>query len=48
MKGNEKLNLVILGSCTNVASAILQEPRIIPKIKVYYLGIWHDPEKKYI
>jgi inosine-uridine nucleoside N-ribohydrolase len=45
MKENEKLNLVILGSCTNVASAILQEPRIIPKIKVYYLGIWHDPEK---
>lgn len=45
MTGNEKLNLVILGSCTNVASAILQEPRIIPKIKVHYLGIWHDPEK---
>ncbi|NVJ87387.1 MAG: nucleoside hydrolase [Algoriphagus sp.] len=44
MTGNEKLNLVILGSCTNVASAILQEPRIIPKIKVHYLGIWHDPE----
>lgn len=45
MTGNKKLNLVILGSCTNVASAILQEPRIIPKIKVHYLGIWHDPEK---
>ncbi|MCS5488842.1 nucleoside hydrolase [Algoriphagus limi] len=44
MEGDEKLNLVILGSCTNVASAILQEPSIIPKIKVHYLGIWHDPE----
>ncbi|TDQ16674.1 inosine-uridine nucleoside N-ribohydrolase [Algoriphagus boseongensis] len=43
MRGKEKLNLVILGSCTNVASAIIQEPRIIPKIKVHYLGIWHDP-----
>lgn len=45
MKKNEKLNLVILGSCTNVASAILQEPRIIPYLHVHYLGIWHDPKK---
>ena len=37
------LNLVILGSCTNVASAILQDPTIIPKVKVHYLGFWHDP-----
>lgn len=39
----EPLNLVILGSCTNVASAILQDPTIIPKVKVHYLGFWHDP-----
>jgi purine nucleosidase len=37
------LNLVILGSCTNVASAILQDPTIIPKVKVHYLGFWYDP-----
>lgn len=36
------LRLVILGSCTNVASAILQDPSIIPTIEVHYLGIWHD------
>jgi purine nucleosidase len=36
--------LVILGSCTNVASAILQDPGIIPKVRVHYLGIWHNPE----
>jgi purine nucleosidase len=36
------LRLVILGSCTNVASAILQDPSIIPNIEVHYLGIWHD------
>jgi len=36
------LRLVILGSCTNVASAILQDPSIIPNIQVHYLGIWHD------
>jgi len=39
----DSLVLVILGSCTNVASAILQDPGIIPKIRVYYLGIWHNP-----
>ncbi len=40
----EKLDLVVLGSCTNVASAILQAPEIIPMIRVHYLGFWHDPE----
>jgi purine nucleosidase len=42
MSNNEKLNIVILGPCTNVASAIIQDPSIIPNIRVYYLGIWHD------
>lgn len=41
---NQKLNIVILGSCTNVASAILSDSTIIPKIKVHYLGFWHNPE----
>lgn len=40
----EKLQLVILGSCTNVASAILKDPEIISKIQVNYLGFWHDTE----
>jgi inosine-uridine nucleoside N-ribohydrolase len=40
----DSLVLVILGSCTNVASAILQDPGIIPKVRVHYLGIWHNPE----
>ena len=38
----QKLEVVILGSCTNVASAILQDPTIIPKIRVSYIGFWHD------
>jgi len=38
----DPLHLVILGSCTNVASAILQDPTIIPNIDVHYLGFWHD------
>ena len=36
------LQVVILGSCTNVASAILQDPSIIPNIEVHYIGFWHD------
>lgn len=44
MEGDNKLQLVILGSCTNVASAILLDPTIVPKIQVHYLGFWHIPE----
>ncbi|MWW23560.1 nucleoside hydrolase [Algibacter lectus] len=40
----EKLNVVILGSSTNVASAILEDPSIIEKLKVHYLGFWHTVE----
>ena len=36
------LNVVVLGSCTNVASAIIQDPSIIPNIAVHYIGFWHD------
>jgi len=41
----EKLQVVILGSCTNVASAILLDPTIIPKISVSYIGFWHDIDR---
>jgi len=44
MKEHQKLHVVILGSTTNVASAILEDPSIIPKLKVHYLGFWHTPE----
>lgn len=40
------LEVFILGPCTNVASAILQDPTIIPKIRVNYLGFWYDPATK--
>ncbi|NJC25268.1 nucleoside hydrolase [Neolewinella antarctica] len=33
-----KLHIFVLGSCTNVASAILLDPEIIPVIHVHYLG----------
>jgi len=38
----EKLSIAILGPCTNIASAILIEPKIIPKLSVNYLGFWHN------
>ena len=43
MPEGERLHVAILGSCTNVASAILLEPRIVPKLSVHYLGFWHTP-----
>ncbi len=42
---NEKLYITILGSCTNVASAIVEDPTIIPKLSVHYIGFWHNPKK---
>ena len=39
----QKLQLVILGSCTNVASALLQAPEIASKLQISYIGFWHDP-----
>lgn len=44
MQEGRQLSLVILGSCTNVASAIIEDPSIIGKIKVHYLGFWHTLE----
>lgn len=38
----EKLSIVILGPCTNIASAILIEPKIIEKLSVNYLGFWYN------
>ena len=43
MIAGQKLQLVVLGPCTNVASAVLTDPDIIPKIAVSYIGFWHHP-----
>ncbi|MCK0145804.1 hypothetical protein MWU78_09130 [Arenibacter sp. F26102] len=44
LPAGQKLNVVVLGSCTNVASAILEDPSIVQKLKVHYLGFWHNVE----
>ena len=40
----EKLNVAVLGPATNLASAVLMAPEIIPRITANYLGFWHHPE----
>jgi inosine-uridine nucleoside N-ribohydrolase len=42
---DKKLYLIILGSCTNVASALLEAPEIKSKLIVFYVGFWHDIKK---
>lgn len=44
MPEGEKLHVAILGPATNLASAVLMEPAIIPKVVANYLGFWHHPE----
>ncbi|MEM7371605.1 MAG: nucleoside hydrolase [Bacteroidota bacterium] len=43
MPEGEKLHVVILGPATNIASAVLKEARIIPRLVVTFLGFWHHP-----
>jgi inosine-uridine nucleoside N-ribohydrolase len=42
----EKLTVAVLGANTNLASALLIDPTIVPKIKVYLLGTSYDFQKK--
>ncbi len=41
----EKLTVIALGALTNVASAIIIDPTIIPKISLYWLGTTVDFDK---
>lgn len=43
---NNKLNIITLGSLTNLASAILKDSTIVPKLKVYSLGLYFEPVTK--
>jgi len=39
---DDPLHIAILGPCTNIATAILEAPDIIPLVHVHYIGFWHD------
>jgi purine nucleosidase len=41
----EKLTVIVLGAATNVASALLIDPSIVPKIRVYFLGTSYDQDR---
>jgi hypothetical protein len=43
----EKLNVLCLGSATNLADAILQKPEIAAKINCYILGPFYEPVRRY-
>lgn len=43
---NEKLNVIALGALTNVASALLDDPAIADKIRLYWLGTRYDFEER--
>lgn len=40
----EFLDVVLFGPMTNVASAILQDSSIVPKLRVHIMGLRYDPE----
>jgi inosine-uridine nucleoside N-ribohydrolase len=41
----EKLTVIALGALTNVASALMIEPSIAPKMRLYWLGAFIDTER---
>ena len=43
---NEKLTVAVLGAHTNLASALLIDPTIAPKLNVYMLGTKYDFERE--
>jgi inosine-uridine nucleoside N-ribohydrolase len=46
MPNGEKLIVIVTGSATNVAYAILTEPKIVEKITVYFIGTTYDFDRK--
>ena len=38
----DPIHVAVLGSCTNMATAIVEAPDIIPNVRVHYIGFWHD------
>lgn len=46
LKPGEQLHVLTLGPLTNIASAIMIAPDILPKIKVYCLAARYDPKTK--
>nr|MBI1232472.1 nucleoside hydrolase [Cytophagales bacterium] len=46
LSADEKLDILTLGALTNIASAILLDPDILPRIRVYSLGARYSMDRK--
>lgn len=46
LPAGEQLHVLTLGPLTNIASAVMQAPDILPKIKLYALGAQYNPKTK--
>jgi inosine-uridine nucleoside N-ribohydrolase len=46
LKDYEKLDIITLGALSNLASALLESPEILPKIRVFALGARFNPQSK--
>jgi inosine-uridine nucleoside N-ribohydrolase len=46
IKAEEKLDILTLGAMTNIATALMIAPDILPKIRLFSLGSWYTPETK--
>lgn len=46
LKFGEKLNVVTLGAVTNLATAIMEDTTIIPRIRWYSMGLKYDPRSQ--
>lgn len=44
--GGEKLIVAVLGPCTNLASAVLMEPSIAPKVSCHFIGLRYDHRQR--
>ena len=46
LPSGEKLNVVVLGAPTNLASALIMKPEIAGKVRCYLMGLRYDPMKR--
>jgi inosine-uridine nucleoside N-ribohydrolase len=43
---NQKLTIIAFGALTNIASAIIKSPEIIPNLRVYMVGMKYNPNTR--
>lgn len=46
LKNGKKLNVVTLGAMTNVASAVIMDPKIASRLRIYAMALKYDPRTR--